>query len=505
MASPTLLDKYADKIKGVLNCYDRVVITGTLPEICFAQGMTSFLYNNGIRIFDYPTVAKTWREQIRHNAEQIAAEHDLEIEFIRKSDFRKEKRIKKIIKKRGNHPGLVHIFSAMETCHAYKPWYDKIYRKAYLKNTSSKCLHYYFYFIDEQLGLCYIRVPTWCPFKLQIYFNGHSLLAAQLSTQQIEYVRAENAFVHIADFDRANQLGQKLAVETLHQQLDRFSQYFCPVVSQLQSAYHWSIMQAEYATDIIFKRQQDLQTIYSLLVETLIHSVKPENIATFLGKKLHTNYQGEVGNNFNVRIMGSRIRHQMGPVAIKMYDKYGLILRIEVTVNDVSFFKQYRQVHHRDGSCNMKYANMRKSIYSLNPLRELLSAATMRYLQFISHIETPEIGVDKLTKLTQTKHHHDHRYKGFNLLSEEDVQLFRIMVHGEFMINGFKNIHLRALLNKTTGQVSRLLKRLHVHGLIKRIGKRYKYYLTKLGRQVIVMALKLREIYVIPHLAFGKN
>lgn len=505
MDSPTLVEKYADKINGVLNCYDRVIITGTLPQLCFAQGMTSFLYNHGIRIFDYPKVAKAWREQIRLTAEQIAAEHHLEIEFIRNSDFRKEKRIKKILKKRGTHPGLVHIFSAMETCHAYQPWYDKIYRKAYLKNSSSKCLHYYFYVIDEQLGLCYIRVPTWCPFKLQSYFNGHSLLAAQLTTHHIDYVLAENAFLHIADVDRANQLSQKLVVETLHHQLDRFAHYFCPVVTELQSAYHWSIMQAEYATDIIFKRQQDLQAIYSLLVETLIHSVKPENIATFLGKKLHTNYQGEVGNNFNVRSMGSRIRHQMGPVAIKMYDKHGLILRIEVTVNDVSFFKQYRQVEHRDGSCDMKYAAMRKSIYSLNPLRELLAAATLRYLQFISHIETPEIGVAKLTQLTQTQHHHDHRYKGFNLLSAEDVQLFRILVRGEFMINGFKNSNLQVLLNKTTGQISRLLKRLRVHGLIKRIGKRYKYYLTKLGRQVMVMALKLRELYVIPHLAFEKN
>jgi hypothetical protein len=150
----------------------------------------------------------------------------------------------------------------------------------------------------------------------------------------------------------------------------------------------------------------------------------------------------------------------MGPVAIKMYDKQGLILRIEVTVNDVSFFKQYRQVQHRDGSCDMKYATMRKSIYSLNPLRELLAAATMRYLQFISHIETPEIGVDKLSRLTQTQHDHDHRYKGFNLLSPQDAQLFRILVRGEFMINGFYNSNLRTLLNKTTGQVSRLLKRL---------------------------------------------
>ena len=45
-------------------------------------------------------------------------------------------------------------------------------------------------------------------------------------------------------------------------------------------------MQAEYATDIVFKKQDDLQQIYSELMTTAIHAVKPENIATFLGHKL---------------------------------------------------------------------------------------------------------------------------------------------------------------------------------------------------------------------------
>lgn len=40
-----------------------------------------------------------------------------------------------------------------------------------------KCLHDYFYFIGEDLGLCYPRVPTWAPFGLQFYGNGHSALA----------------------------------------------------------------------------------------------------------------------------------------------------------------------------------------------------------------------------------------------------------------------------------------------------------------------------------------
>jgi hypothetical protein len=108
-------------------------------------------------------------------------------------------------------------------------------------------------------------------------------------------------------------------------------------------------MQAEYATDIIFRNQVALQRFYPQLVETLIQAVKPADIATFLGRKLHSNYQDEMGNRFNRRWLGTRIKHTMGSVTIKMYDKFSLILRIETTVNDVSFFDHYRQVQHRDG------------------------------------------------------------------------------------------------------------------------------------------------------------
>lgn len=94
----------------------------------------------------------------------------------------------------------------------------------------------------------------------------------------------------------------------------------------------------EFATDIIFHRQQDLQALYGHLTRTAIHTVKPDHVATFLGRKLHGNYQDEMGHRFDTRIEGTRIRHSMGPAAIKMYDKFGLILRIETTVNDISFF-----------------------------------------------------------------------------------------------------------------------------------------------------------------------
>ncbi len=66
-----------------------------------------------------------------------------------------------------------------------------------------------------------------------------------------------------------------------------------------------------------------------------------------------------MGNRFNTRIEGTRIKHTMGPVSIKMYDKFRLILRIETTVVNVSFFKHYREVEHKDGTSSMAWAEMK--------------------------------------------------------------------------------------------------------------------------------------------------
>lgn len=500
-----LSERYADELDGVLSCYDRIVITGSLQPCCYAQGMTQYLYQQGIRIFDYAKFAEPLRERIRENAEALAQANGLEIEFIRKKDFRKETRVQQILKQRGDQPGLVHIFGAMEACASYRPWHNKVTGKTYLKPDSSKCMTYYFYFMDPQLGLCYLRVPTWCPFRLQFYFNGHSWLANQLKERGLAYEMLDNAFVHIADYTLANQLAKEFDMEILHLRLDEFARQYCPVVTDLKLAYHWSIMQAEYATDLVFKNRDTLQAFYPPLLETLTHAVKPADIATFLGRKLNGNYQGELGNRFNKRWLGTRLKHQMGPVSVKLYDKFCFILRLETTVNNVSFFQHYRQVRHRDGSTTTRWAPMKKTIHSLPALCELLLAANQRYLKFISSIATPEVGVEKLHQLAETKIENQHRHKGFNLFSEEDTCLFRSLLQGEFFISGFTNRQLRrqAFPDLSASQVTRLLKRLRVHGVIKKVGKRYKYYLTDFGREVASLALKLREMVIIPQLAFA--
>ncbi len=290
----SLVERYSDKIGGVVSCFDRIIITGTIPGICFADGMSAYLRSHNIRIFDYPRFAEPLRDEIRQNAERVAEAGGLEIEFIRSAkSFRKEARVQQILAKRGEEPGLVHIFSAMEACPSFEPWHDKQSGSTFLKGREAKCLHYYFYFVSEEFGLCYLRVPTWAPFRLQFYCNGHNWLARQLTKKTIAFRQSDNTFLQIDNIQAAQSLSDAFPVDRLHHYLDEIAQRFCPVVGHFPNSYHWSIMQVEYATDILFRRQQDLRPIYETLVRTAIHAVKPDNVATFLGRKLTANYEDE--------------------------------------------------------------------------------------------------------------------------------------------------------------------------------------------------------------------
>ena len=129
-------------------------------------------------------------------------------------------------------------------------------------------------------------------------------------------------------------------------------------------------------------------------------------------------------------------------------------------------------------------------------------AANRRYLEFISAIQDDTAGTDKLNQISQPTQVNQRSYRGFNFFDPEDEELFQSLESGEFNISGFHNKDLRRRVKgKNTGQISRLMKRLRTHGLIKKMGKTYKYYLTALGKQVIALGLKLKNLYIIPALS----
>ena len=117
-----LIERYRDRLHGVLSCYDRIVVTGTLPQACYAEGMTAFLKAQGVRIFDYPRFAEPLRDALRARAQELATSAGITIEHISKAHIRKEDVVAKVLERRGDHPGDpdVRTLASSGSCHSTK-------------------------------------------------------------------------------------------------------------------------------------------------------------------------------------------------------------------------------------------------------------------------------------------------------------------------------------------------------------------------------------------------
>jgi hypothetical protein len=496
----SITEVYKDKILGTLNCYDRVNINCTLGSFGYSDGMKQFFYSINQRCFDFHKVFQPITDKIKENAEKIAVENNMKIEFIRNTKaFRKDDKIADILEIRGNHEGIVKIYSQLETCKTYSPWTDKPTGKTSFRNDKTKCLHYYFYFIDRLLGLCFVKVPTIAPFIVTVYFNGHGLLETKLKKENIAYQKVENAFIYIENFERAQELSDKIRVEDIHQVLDIFMNRFCPIPNDWKIPWNYTISQVEYAYDIVFNKQDELKPIYDNIVKTAMHTVTPENIATFLGKRLTVKFEGEMGSRYNERVLGTRIKHQMGELSVKTYDKFGKVLRIEVTAYDVSKLNAFRDVFKRNGEIESKSAPVKKNIYSLFVLIPVFKNIISRYLEFISSFDDPTNGIKKLDNITSDKQVNNKTVKGFNFFDKQDEKILLSIADGKFTINGLRAKNLRVEFPEfKSWKISNILKRLKSLGLIKKISKSYKYYVTDLGKTLIVAGLYLKNQVLVP-------
>jgi hypothetical protein len=101
-----LTERYRERLAGVLSCYDRIIVTGTLPGACYAKGMTGFLSARQIRIFDYPRFAEPLRHRVRERAAELASAAGITIEHIAKNHIRKEDVVARVLVVRGDRPGM---------------------------------------------------------------------------------------------------------------------------------------------------------------------------------------------------------------------------------------------------------------------------------------------------------------------------------------------------------------------------------------------------------------
>ena len=272
----------------------------------------------------------------------------------------------------------------------------------------------------------------------------------------------------------------------------------------------WPVLSLESDADGIFHRlgislRDHPHPLYEPLSREAVLSVKAEQVSTFLGKKFTAQVAAEIGSRLSIRIEGICIKHRLGSCSVKLYDKFGRVLRIETTTNDVSFFKHHRKVEHRDRHVTRELAPLKNSIYRLIDLREILLGCNRRYLAFLSALDDHSAGARVLDRLTEPKHEGEHHFKGLNFFAPVEQTLLRALPRPQFNIHGLCRADLMPHLpGPSPSSLTRRIRRLRVLGLLKRVAGTYRYYLTRLGRQAIAASCALTEFILVPALANAK-
>lgn len=485
---------------GTIACFDRILFKGYLP-ISWPEAMDSFMTHQGLLLKDFKPFVSAHSERLKQHARGMAEKFGRPYLHLN-GEIRKEEKARAFADADGITEGLICILAAVETCQSFQ--LVPAEKRPRLISSRRKCLCLYFYFIDPQLGFMHVRIQTWFPFTIQIYLNGHDWLARKLDQHALAYHKVENAFLWIDHPKRAQRFSDKLATQNWPRILDVFARRLNPLLSDLlhPMRYYWIVEQAEYATDVMFTNPSTLKPLYQELLKHATLCFSAEDVLTFLGRKLHGRFEGEVLNQYRKRWPGARVKHRMKENGIKMYDKQGSVLRIETVINHPYEFKVRRR-GRRKGQEVLGWFPMSKGVANLYRYAEVSLAANSHYLDALSTVDDPAQAQHQLQKLANPLSHNGRSYRGFNPAAKKDVDLFAAVLRGEHAIMGFRNRDILQQLfsavkdlttvRRLSARVSRLLKLLHLHQLIAKIPRSRRWRVTLKGQSIMGMVLKIHH------------
>ena len=498
--------KFASLISWTLSCFDRVIFKGhlSISRVSEFERFVDYILKVPRAEF-LKEIGPQWSNRLVEHSKAFAKKCGRDWEYYA-GDIDKDAWAKEQLALSPVQEGLVGVLCVMEACPTFKlkPGED---RPSFVSRRVPQRVLYY-YFMDKDLGLMHVRLQTWAPFTCQVYANGHDYVARQLKKKGIAFVQVDNAFVELADPAAAQRSADRFAKLPWPKILERYARKVNPLLQEeLKGLTHyWVIDQAEYATDVRFADKHVLAALFGRLLSFALLTFSPKKIFCYLGRKWHERYDGEVQTHYkSVREPGACIKHFMKRNWLKMYDKLGLMLRVETVINQPGEFKVLRECEHRDGSTSMGWFAMCKGVGNMHHYQSHALSCNQRYLEALAAVDDPTPSYDDLKKLTERQRHQGRSFAGFNPAREEEARLFAAVLAGDHLAQGFRNKDIRAALKhdclsdpqrqRQSAAVGRLLKRLQVRRLVVKVPRTRRWRVTEDGRRIMGDTLQTYRRY----------
>jgi hypothetical protein len=155
----------------------------------------------------------------------------------------------------------------------------------------------------------------------------------------------------------------------------------------------------------------------------------------------------------------------------------------------------------RAGRREMVWCPMNKGVINLYRYRDVSLAANRRYLDALAVVDDPAPAYRQVEELTEPVMVSGRSHAGFNPASAKDVRLFQTVLDGDHLLRGFRNSDIRTALygsaeddderHRQSHAVGRMLKRLHVRGLIVKVPHSHRWHVSDKGHRILGAVVRL--------------
>lgn len=498
----SLLHRFAGQIKGVITGFDRIVFKGCIRPLMFADGAMAFLRSRGVLNKGY----KDW--VMEQSAALITATDALAqracgrgIEPIRSSRDRKEALAHGRQKARGLSEGLIGVWSSVEAGSTYRACYDAHVGFPQLRREYGRQKHLYFYYDHPQYGFASVRLQTWFPYGVQIALNGREWLRRALDKHRIAYVVHGNKFLHIADYDRAQQLLAAQNDARWAKLLEHFLPEVFPTMKQTlgpRLGYYWTLWQSEWATDYIFEQPDTVAPLMDSLLRHAMITGSCQQVLRYFGRPVDADGQPhpaaapDVMTRANRWHEGVRLRHWVDDNSVKVYNEHN-VLRAEMTMNNPGMFRVWRPTEGQPRGVKKRQA-LRKGIGDI-PLRaQVADDVNRRFTQQLATVRDETPLRELLNDLTHPFVSHGRCVRALDLTGK-DRELLLAIADPRYAVCGITNRRLQQALHKSrwavgrsqkqlSARISRHLRLLRHHGILRKQPNQRVYLLTEKGRSI---------------------
>jgi hypothetical protein len=517
---PQFIEKHSGHTLGVLSGLDRLVCRGNLRRLNYvykgwhnerpvfiARGMEIYCCLNDILFKDYGDYMKQASERLKAQSLKPFREQGIPVVFERDPKVDKEKLAREMAAKKGIETGLMCAISALEPSPTFEHCGTHIIRRT---RPSHVLYHYQNH---AELGWMHARIQTWFPFNIQIAINGREWLSRQMEKAGIKYRKQGNCFVWIEDYEQAQILLNQQLQTNWADLLDGFAAQLNPIQESLfekyPASYYWTSYQSEWATDVVFKEADYLRRLMPLLVRHAVLSHNCVDVMRYFGRKVNqsgeipASFSGVLQTDLKRRQEGERVKYRMNGNSAKFYDKayseVGSVFRAaETTITTGKDFRVYRP---KEGAPegDLQWLPLRQGIADLHRRAEVSQKTNERLMNALASVDDSRTVEELTTDIQKSLVWSKRRMRGLRPWGE-DKALLTAINHGEFLINGFRNRDLQALLYDTeatsdkerrsrSAAISRKLRMLRAHGLAQKVPRTHRYHVTEAGRAILMAVL----------------